>query len=330
MLNSLGKGLRIFSVLAVIASMLGAPAAYGTEESFHQWLDGVREEGLKRGLKPATLDSALAGIEPIKRVIELDRRQPEFTLTFDQYMNRVVSAKRVRKGRRKLSENRALLTKIGAKYRVQPRFIVALWGIETDFGRISGGFKVIPALATLAHDGRRSKYFRKELFNALTIIDQSHITAAKMMGSWAGAMGQNQFMPSSFLRYAVDHDGDGKRNIWTNREDVFASTANYLSGVGWRDDQTWGRPVRLSDGFDQKLIGLKIRKRLGEWQRLGVRQVNGGDLPRRNLVASIVRPKDNESRFFLIYDNYRAILKWNRAHLFATAVGRLADQIGAR
>ena len=330
MFKSPASRLLYLPVLAIVMAVSGSPAAFAAEMSFQQWLGGDRAEGLKRGLKPATLESALTGIEPIPRVIELDRRQPEFTLTFDQYMNRVVSAKRVKKGRKKLSENRELLTKIGAKYRVQPRFIVALWGIETDFGRISGGFKVIPALATLAYDGRRSKYFRKELFNALTIIDQGHITAGKMMGSWAGAMGQNQFMPSSFLRYAVDHDGDGKRNIWSNRNDVFASTANYLSRVGWRDDQTWGRAARLPDGFDQALIGLKVKKRLGEWQKLGVRRANGGDLPARDLVASLVRPKDGESHVYLIYDNYRAILKWNRAHLFATAVGTLADQIGGK
>lgn len=319
-----------FAAIALIAVLSAPVPALGSEHGFETWLQGVREEGLRRGLKAATLDSALVGIKPIPRVIELDRKQPEFTLTFKQYMNRVVSARRVKKGRRKLKENLALLTVIGAKYGVQPRFIVALWGIETDFGRISGGFKVIPALATLAYDGRRPKYFRKELFNALTIIDQGHITAARMMGSWAGAMGQNQFMPSSFLRYAIDYDGDGKRNIWTDAGDVFASSANYLHRVGWRSDQTWGRAARLPDGFDSALVGLKVKKRLSEWQRLGVRRADGGNLPKRDLIASLVRPKKGEAPVFIVYENYRAILKWNRAHLFATAVGSLADRIGGR
>ncbi len=317
-----------FSVLSLLSALVAAPGAFAAEMSFDTWLAAVRDEGVRRGLKPATLDSALKGIKPIPRVIELDRRQPEFTLTFEQYMNRVVSQRRVKKGRRKLDDNRALLTRIGAKYRVQPRFIVALWGIETDFGRISGGCRVIPALATLAFDGRRAAYFRKELFNALTIIDQGHITAAAMTGSWAGAMGQNQFMPSSFLKFAVDEDGDGKRDIWSNHADVFASTANYLRGVGWRDDQTWGRAVRVPDGFDAGQIGLKVKKRLSAWQDLGVRRADGGNLPARDLVASLVRPKEGARALFLVYGNYRAILKWNRAHLFATAVGRLADQIG--
>ncbi len=305
-------------------------AAHAVNDGFGAWLDGVRAEGLKRGLKAATLDAALTGIKPIPRVIKLDRRQPEFTLTFDGYMNRVVPASRIKKGRRKLNENRALLEKIGRQYNVQPRFIVALWGIETDFGRVSGGFKVIPALATLAFDGRRSAYFRKQLFNALTIIDQGHISAAKMMGSWAGAMGQNQFMPSSFLSYAKDYDGDGKRDIWKNRADVFASTANYLKRVGWRGDQTWGRRVQLVKDIAPGLIGLKIRKRLSQWQKLGVRRADGSDLLSRNLTASLVRPKEGEKHLFLIYGNYRAILRWNRAHLFATAVGRLADGIGGK
>jgi membrane-bound lytic murein transglycosylase B len=305
-----------------------APATPAQQEDWAGWLQGVRTEGIRRGLSAATLDSALTGIKPIKRVVELDRQQPEFKLTFRQYMDRVVSDKRVEKGRARLRKHRDLLQEISAKFRVQPRFIVALWGIETDFGRLTGGFRVIPALATLAYDGRRSAYFRKELFNALKIIDGGHITARNMMGSWAGAMGQNQFMPSSFLRYAVDYNGDGRRDIWTDRADVFASTANYLARVGWRDDQTWGRRVRVPADLDTGLFGLNQKKTMRQWQKLGVRRADGGDLPRRNLTASLVRPKAGEDETFLVYDNYRAILKWNRAHLFATAVGTLADRIG--
>ncbi len=319
------------AVAAAIAGLVfsAAPVAspFAAEQEFSAWLEGVRAEARQRGMKADTISSALSGITPIPRVIELDRRQPEFTLTLDQYLSRVVNGRRVRKGRARLAKHRALLREVAAKFRVQPRFILALWGIETDFGRLKGGFSVVPALATLAYDGRRSAYFRKELFNALTIIDQGHITAKDMIGSWAGAMGQNQFMPSSFLRYAVDFDGDGRRNIWTSTEDVFASTANYLRRVGWRDDQTWGRMVRLPHGFDAALLGLEVKKGLNYWQALGVRRFGGGDLPRRNLAASIVRPAKDKGPAFAVYGNYRAILKWNRAHFFATAVGRLADRI---
>ena len=310
---------------ACVIAAAAAPAALAGP-GFDSFLEGVRAEARARGLKEATITSALSDVRPVTRVIELDRRQPEFTLTFDRYMSRVVSPARVEKGRARLAEHAALLRRVAAKFRVQPRFIVALWGIETDFGRLRGSFPVIASLATLAHDGRRSAYFRKELFNALTIIDQGHITAREMIGSWAGAMGQNQFMPSSFLRFAVDHDGDGRRNIWTSREDVFASTANYLARSGWRDDQTWGRRVRLPAKLDTALLGLKTRKGLVEWQKLGVRRHDGGDLPRRNLRSSIIRHGETGPAY-VVYDNYRTILKWNRAHFFATAVGSLADRI---
>lgn len=297
---------------------------------FDVWLNGVRAEAAKRGLKPATIHSALDGIKEIPRVLELDRKQPEFTLTFQQYMSRVVNPKRVAKGRRLLEENAKLLAQVTAKHRVQPRFVVALWGIETDFGRLTGGFPVVPALATLAYDGRRSAYFRKELFNALKIIDEGSITADKMMGSWAGAMGQSQFMPSSFLLYAVDYNGDGRRDIWTTKADVFASAANYLASVGWKDDQTWGRKVSLPKGFDKSLIGLKVQKRLSEWEKLGVRRADGSPLPTRDLMASLVQPGDSDGPTYAVYNNFRSILHWNRSNYFAIAVGTLADRIAQR
>ena len=316
---------RLALIGAVIALM--PPAAARAETGFDSWLNGVKREAAARGFKTATIESALAGLTPLPRVVELDRKQPEFTLTLDAYLRRVVSSQRVGKARTRLAEHRALLGEVAARYDVQPRFIVALWGIESDFGRLTGAFPVIRAVATLAFDGRRSAYFRKELFNALTIVDQGHIAAKAMTGSWAGAMVQNQFMPSSFLAHAVDHDGDGRRNIWTSRADVFASTANYLRNAGWRGDQTWGREVRLPQGLDASLIGLGVRKRLSEWQALGVRRADGTALPRRDLEASIVLPGGEDGPAYLAYRNYRAILKWNRAHFFAVAVGRLADRM---
>ena len=309
------------------ALLLGVPALAGTP-SFSQWVDALRQEAAQRGIRSATLDAALNGLEPIARIIELDRKQPEFTLTFRQYMDRVVPRARVEMGRQRLRENRALLEEIGRKYGVQPRFVVAFWGIETDFGRLTGGFRVIPALATLAYDGRRSAYFRRELLNALEILDQGHIALPDMVGSWAGAMGQSQFMPSSFVTFAVDYDGDGRKDIWNTKADVFASAANYLSRVGWKGDQTWGRPVRLPRGFDTGLASLKIRKRLSAWQRLGVRRADGGDLPKRDLMASVVLAEGPGGPAYVVYDNYHAILRWNRSTFFALAVGSLAEQIG--
>ncbi|MGE0745301.1 MAG: lytic transglycosylase domain-containing protein [Rhodospirillales bacterium] len=315
------------AALAAASLSVAVPAGAATT-SFAEWLDGVRREAVQKGIRPATITAALDAIQPIPRVLELDRRQPEVTLTFQQYLDRVVNEDRIARGRRLLSENHDLLERVSARYNVQPRFIVALWGIESDFGRITGNFSVVESLATLAYDGRRSSFFRGELFNALRILDQGHIAPAAMRGSWAGAMGQNQFMPSSFLSYAQDFDGDGRRDIWTNLADVFASTANYLSRVGWRGDETWGRWVALPVGFDRNLASLDTRKGLGEWQAMGVRKADGGPLPVADMNASVLTPGGAQGPASIVYDNYRAIMRWNRSHYFAHAVGILADRIG--
>ena len=322
--------------MAAGAVLLGALLAGGAmaqdeeAESFAEWREGVRSEALNLGISAATFDAAFSGIEPIPRVIELDRSQPEVTITFAQYLERVVPDSRVELGRKLLAKHRDLLEPIGREYGVPPRFIVALWGIETSFGNFLGGFPVIGALATLAHDGRRSAYFRGELLDALRILEDGHIAPDAMVGSWAGAMGQSQFMPSSFVRYAVDYDGDGKRDIWGTHADVFASAANYLSQAGWRSGETWGREVRLPAGFDPAQADLKVKKTLDEWQALGLRRANGADLPRASMSGSVVLPGGEEGPAYLVYDNYRTIMRWNRSFYFATSVGLLADRIGRR
>src|SRR5216683_4967205 len=260
---------RVASIFVAAMLALGAWPAAANQADFPTFLAGVRQDALAAGIKPAILDRALNGLQPIPRVLELDRKQPERVLTFTEYMGRVVTPSRIETARHRLAENRSLLDEIGAKYGVQPRFIVALWGIESDFGRGMGGFPVIGALATLAYDGRRSAFFRKELLNALKILDHGDIAPEAMMGSWAGAMGQSQFMPSSYLSYAVGWRGDGRRDIWNRKEDVFASIANYLARVGWRGDQNWGREVRLPPGLDRSLGGIDAGKPVAEWGRLG-------------------------------------------------------------
>ena len=299
-------------------------------EGFAEWREGVRSEALNLGISAAIFDTAFADVEPIPRVIELDRSQPEVTLTFDQYVERVVPESRVAKGRKLLAEHRELLEPIGRKYGVPPRFIVALWGIETNFGQYLGGFPVIASLATLAYDGRRSAYFRQELLHALRILEDGHITPDAMMGSWAGAMGQSQFMPSSFVNYAVDHDGDGKRDIWGTQGDVFASAANYLAQAGWRAGETWGRRVALPADFDHALTGLEVKKTLADWEALGLRRADGSDLPQADISGSVVLPGGEGGPAFLVYNNYRTIMRWNRSFYFATSVGLLADGMGRR
>lgn len=324
------KGKAVILAAVAFIALTGSVQAHSTAPTveFKTWLEALRAEASGNGIREEILKSALDGVEQIPRVIELDRKQPEFSLTFAQYMQRVVPDSRVRKGRKKLAENKALLEEVGKKFGVQPRFIVAFWGIETDFGRVTGGFKLIPALVTLAHDGRRSTYFRKELMNALKILNGNHIKAQDMVGSWAGAMGQCQFMPSSFLNFAIDYDGDGRKDIWTTKADVFGSAANYLARSGWKGDQTWGRAVTLPGGFDPELAGLKVIKSIQDWEALGVRNADGGDLPKRSLQASIVFTEGPGSTAYLVYNNYRTILKWNRSTYFAVAVGTLADRIG--
>ena len=222
------------------------------------------------------------------------------------------------------------LDRIGKEYGVQPRFIVALWGVESNFGKLTGGYNVIEALTTLAYDGRREEFFKKQTMAALTILQQGHITPENMKGSWAGAMGQCQFMPTSFLAYAVDGNDDGRKDIWTTEADVFASAANYLKQVGWDDTYTWGRQVQLPESLDaESLKGLSEEKgkTLAQWQELGVRRLTGKALPDADIEAWLVQPDDKDGRAYLVYNNYQVLMDWNRSHYFALAVSHLADSI---
>lgn len=298
------------------------------EQKFKDYVEALKEEAIANGYKPETLDMAFADIEYYQRAVELDKNQPEFKLTLDTYLPRAVPEWKAEKALEKYREHEQLLEKIGKEYGVQPRFIVALWGIETNFGSFTGGFKVVSALTTLAFDGRREAFFKKQLWEALTIIEDGHIKPEQMKGSWAGAMGQTQFMPSSFMSYAIDYDGDGRKDIWNSYGDVFASAANYLKSVGWRDDVTWGRQVQIPDDFDTTQADLKVKKSLQDWQALGVTRMDGSDLPNRtDIKASIVIPDDKQGRVYLAYANYDALMRWNRSHYFVAAVGYLSDRI---
>lgn len=319
----------LFAVLLTFsASVSSAQDTPQAVVPFDQWLVELRAEAAAKGISQATLDATLTGLEPIARVIELDRRQPEFTWTFRDYMSKLVNADRIAKGKQKLAENAKLLNEIGKKYGINPRFLVAFWGLETDFGRLAeGSIPTIAALATLAHEGRRGAFFREQLFAALRIIDQGHITPERMKGSWAGAMGHFQFIPTTFAAYAQDYDGDGKRDIWGNQADAYASAANFLTKSGWNDSETWGREIKLPQGFDFNLASMSIKKTLGEWQALGIRQVDGKALPSADVTASVVTPSGAAGPAFLIYGNFRTIMVWNRSIFYALAIGQLADRL---
>lgn len=323
------KRILKLSIFISLLSLVFAEPVFAQKQSFEGWLQDLRTEALRQGISQATLNTALYGIKPVPRIIELDRKQPEGKLTFAQYYKNVVNQARIDQGRRLYRQHYALLDQVSRLYGVQPQYIVALWGIETNFGQNTGGFGVVQALATLAYDGRRSEFFRKELLNALEIQDAGHITNANMKGSWAGAMGQNQFMPSSFHAYAVDANGDGRRDIWESLPDVFASTANYLSKSGWRGDERWGRRVKLPSGFPANLEGRTIKKTIAEWQNLGVTLPNGSPLPMGDMPASIVAPDGVSGQAFMVYPNYHVIMKWNKSTYFATSVGLLADAIAS-
>lgn len=303
--------------------------AFAEEADFPTWLAAFKQDAIGQGIDPATVEAAFAGIEPLQEVLDLDRRQPETTVTFEHYLKRVLSPERIKAGRRHLAESRALLDEIGGTYGVQPRFIVALWGIETGFGAVTGHFNVIAALATLAFDGRRGAYFRGELIAALKILDRGLFRPGELKGSWAGAMGQTQFMPSNFLAYAVDYSGTGRQDIWTDRADVFASIANYLKALGWDGTSGWGRPVRLPRRFDQSLLGGQSLKPVNAWRALGVRRADGGALPPAALEAGLIQPGGSGGPILLTYGNFRAIMKWNHSLYFAASVSYLADRIGS-
>ncbi len=299
---------------------------------FPVWLEALRAEARRKGVSDGTVSLALAEVAPIPRVIELDQRQPEYTQTFRRYLDGVTSDARIANGKAMMQRHAALLEALEKEYGVPGRFLVAFWGLESDFGRDIGSYPVVNALATLAYDGRREAFFRDELFKALTILDRGHISFAKMKGSWAGAMGQTQFMPSTFLRYGVDEDRDGHVDIWGSVPDTLGSAANYLKNIGWDAERTWGREVLLPHNFDAALVSLDVDaketvKPLSEWSKLGIKRADGGALPAAEITASLILPDGIKGPAFLVYDNYRVILKFNRSVFYAVTIGHLADRL---
>jgi membrane-bound lytic murein transglycosylase B len=311
--------------LVAAPALLEGSSATAAEGDFDSFLYLVRREAAAQGIRLATVDLALRSAQYLPHVIELDHHQPEQVLSFAQYLQKTVSPQRVENARRELFDNRALLDAVWRSYNVEPRFIVALWGMESDFGKITGNYMVVSSLATLGFDGRRGPYFRSELISALRIIDQGNVGVGGMTGSWAGAMGQCQFMPSNFLRYAVDYDGNGRRDIWNDRADVLGSIANFLGHLGWRNGQSWGRQVVLPAGFDIRWTGLEVKRATAEWSRMGVRAIDARPLSAQEVEASVVTPDGAGGPALLVYDNFRTIMRWNKSTYFAGAVGYLAD-----
>jgi membrane-bound lytic murein transglycosylase B len=318
--------LALFAWLAFAVAPFPAPAAEQEAQPFVEWLRGLRVEARAKGISDAFLDKALTGLRPIPRVIELDRKQPEFTLTFWAYLDRNVNDVRIQKGRAMLAKHADILEKTAKRYGVPPHYIVAFWGMETNYGEFFGSFPLVGALATLAHDPRRSRFFREQLLAALVIMAKGDVPVTTT-GSWAGAMGNFQFIPTTYRDFAVDADGDGRRDMWQSYPDMFASAANYLARSGWRRNWNWGREVSLPEGFNIEQAGLGVRKPIAEWKQLGIQRVGSGALPDEQADASVVLPAGYDGPAFLVYQNYRTILNWNRSLLYAVAVGHLADRL---
>ena len=329
---------------AAVVTMAVSAAAQSADQpaarpSFAEFLAGVKADALARGSRAEIVDQAFEDVEePSATVIERDRSQAEVVQTLEQYLSQRVTAKAVATGREMLEQHHDLLDEISATYGVPPSLLVSIWGFESNFGRFSGVRPTITALATLAWDPRRSTLFRAELFDALAILNRGDIDLASMKGSWAGAMGQPQFMPSSYLRFAEDYDGDGRRDIWSTPADIFASIANYMHGNRWTNGESWGREVDVDTAARRRIVNEVERRNgscqakrdmtvalpAGRWRELGVRAANGAPLPDDTPDGALVT---GESRAFLVFRNYDTLLEYNCAHSYAIGVGLLANSV---
>ncbi len=295
--------------------------------NFGQWRDAFRVRALNAGVKPGIFDQSFAGVGVNDRVVELDGRQPEFTRAIWEYLDSAVSKSRIDNGREKAAQHRQTLSAIEAAYGVDAEVVVAIWGLESAYGFNYGSIPVIESLATLAYDGRRQKFAEEQLISALKIIQSGDVTPSRMVGSWAGAMGHTQFIPTSYDSYAVDFTGDGRRDVWSDDpSDALASTANYLSRFGWEIGAPWGVEVRLPAGFDYASADQSIRRPVADWRAAGVTKIDGGAVPDHG-EAAILLPAGADGPAFAVYKNFRVIKRYNNATSYAMAVGHLGDRI---
>ena len=313
-------------ILALGALAITAPSSANTE--FSTCLMSLQAQARSAGINESILRDVVPSLQQQERVISLDRKQPEFLQTFSEYLGLRVTPERVERGRALLEKYRSFLLDLQEQYGVPPQYLVSFWGLETNYGSYLGRMPTLDSLATLACDQRRSDFFSGEFIAALQLMQRESLESADMQGSWAGAVGHTQFMPSSYLRYAVDGDGDGQIDLWRSERDALASGANYLKALGWQSGLRWGREVQLPDNFPFQFAGQRDQRRpLHEWAAHGVRLSDGGKLPNTNIDAALLVPAGHRGPAFLIYDNFDIIMRWNRSELYAIAVGHLADRI---
>jgi len=315
--------LRKLPVLA-LALLLAGPAG---ATAFRDCVAGLGDRARAAGVDEALVARVLPTLSPLERVIALDRSQPEFVQTFPAYLEARVTASRVERGRELLARHGPFLEGLLRRYGVPPRYLVAFWGLETNYGGYLGKVPTLDSLATLACDQRRSEFFAGEFVNALQLVEREELAVDQLVGSWAGAVGHTQFMPSSYLRYAVDGDGDGRIDLWQSEEDALASGANFLRSLGWEPGLRWGREVQLPEGFAYEMAGLGKARSLAAWAEAGVARSDGAALPPLPLEASLLLPAGHRGPAFLVYGNFRVVMRWNASQSYALAVGLLADRL---
>lgn len=317
---------RMIAFFVILLNLLFMPAAFA-KQSWPSWVHDFRQEALADGISSATFERAFDGLTPNRRLLRLDRYQPEQRLTYLKYRNTRGDAYRIKLGKRAYHKHRKILKAVEKQFGVSPCYVVALWGLESSYGHFMGSFKVVRSLATLAYDKRRAKFFRKELLHALHILEGGHVPLHRFKGEWAGGTGQPQFLPSSWRRYAVDFDNDGKRDIWRTHADIFASISNYLVKNGWKKGGPWGAAVTLPRGFDKKQTGYKHPRTVSEWQALGVKFKASKHFA-KDLKAWIVMPYGGPA--LLVFNNFRVIMRYNHSTYYAGTVAYIADNICKR
>jgi membrane-bound lytic murein transglycosylase B len=324
MMKKIAVGIILLGISIVAFATASIPA---DRMSWSQWVAQIRKEALAEGINPYLFDQVFQGIKPDKKTLRLEKHQPEKRLTFNKYRTTRGDPYRIKLGVREYKKNQRLLSNINHEFGVSPCIVVSLWGLETSYGRYMGNFPTIKSLATLSYQSRRSAFFHKELLLALHIVNDGHIDNAHFKGEWAGASGQPQFLPSSWYNFAVDYDGDGKKDIWTSVPDVLASISNYMIKNGWHTGEPWAYEVSLPSGFNHNLIGKEKFRPVSEWAKLGVRLSTGNQLPSKdsNLQAAIIQPYGGP--YLLVFNNFKVIMRYNNSTFYAGTVGYMADQI---
>lgn len=311
--------------LLVCAAFIIPPALHANPllECYPDWQQKAQALGLSKQIT----ESVIPGLQHLPRVLELDRRQPEFTASFADYFNTRVSEQRIERGRELMKEHRALLNRLTREYGVPAQYLIAFWGLETNYGSFKGKMSILDALATLACDPRRKDFFTAQLFDAFYLLQDYRLEPDIMVGSWAGAVGHTQFMPGNYRRFAVDGDGDGRIDLWNSIPDALTSAANFLKSLGWQSGERWGREVRLPENFPYLELVERRKRSLREWQQLGLTTAQGTKLPIEDMQATLILPAGHTGPAFLAYDNFNVIMGWNRSEFYALSVGHLADRI---